>query len=298
MYTERNKTMRRFAQLAVVLLALNVFVPAAFAKKHERPPFPTKILEASSVFVDCDCRKEMAASVPNAMPELLDWGRFQIARDRKHADLILLFSMNEYLGDYLTRDGPDKRPADVDFTILTVIDAHTGEELWSDSRRWGYMLVARASRDLIRDFRLEVAQQIKQLTLDDILSCSNSPSYAVFSHLTPEEALAKSDSDVTRIANAPNRLAVDPPGAPDFCKQAQLVLGPDNKIFAFEVFPPRSETLELPDLIRDADQFDFASGKDVTGKVYFNAESKDKKLTIHFDMEGRRSILASVEYLY
>ena len=49
----------------------------------------------------------------------------------------------------------------MDFTILTVIDAHTGEALWSDWKRWGYMLVSYASRALVRDFRLTVSQEVK-----------------------------------------------------------------------------------------------------------------------------------------
>jgi hypothetical protein len=154
--------MIRLAQSVLVLFVLLLSLPLASAKKRETPPLPAKIMEAKSVYVDCDCRKEMAASRKNAVPELLDWGRFQLAQDRHGADLIFLFSANPYLGDYLTRDGPDKRPADVDFTILTVIDARTGAALWIDSKRWGYMLVSRASRDLIRDLRAQMEEQVKK----------------------------------------------------------------------------------------------------------------------------------------
>jgi len=44
----------------------------------------------------------------------------------------------------------------VDYTILTVIDGHTGEALWSAWKRWGYVLVSRASRALVRDLRVAV----------------------------------------------------------------------------------------------------------------------------------------------
>src|ERR1700730_6552368 len=156
-------------------------------KKNETPPLSAKILQAKTVYLDCDCRKEMAVSVPSALAELLDWGRYQLSPDRHQADLILLYSMNPYLGDYLTRDGPDKRPALVDYTILTVIDGHTGQYLWTDYKRWGYMLVSGASKSLMHEFRMVVAQQIKSRTLDDLLQCSSSPAYAAFAHLTPEE---------------------------------------------------------------------------------------------------------------
>jgi hypothetical protein len=138
------------------LVAFAILCQPGYAKKRERVPLSPKILEAKSVFLDCDCRKEMAGSVRSALPEMLDWGRYQLTRDRNHADLIFLFSMNPYLGDYFTRDGPDRRPAIVDFTILTVIDGHTGEALWSDWKRWGYILVSRASRALVRELRVAV----------------------------------------------------------------------------------------------------------------------------------------------
>jgi hypothetical protein len=150
------KTSTLGQSLLLSLVALGVFCQPGYAKKRERVPVSPKILQAKSVFLDCDCRKEMASSVRRALPEVLDWGRYQLARDRDHADLIFLFSMNPYLGDYFTRDGPDRRPAIVDYTILTVIDGHTGEALWSDWKRWGYMLVSRASRALVRELRVAV----------------------------------------------------------------------------------------------------------------------------------------------
>jgi hypothetical protein len=147
--------------LLISLLALAFFCQPGYAQKGDRVPLSPKILQAKSVFLDCDCRKEMAGSVRSALPEVLDWGRYQLARDRDHADLIFLFSMNPYLGDYFTRDGPDRRPAIVDYTILTVIDGHTGEALWSDWKRWGYMLVSRASRALVRDLRVAVEGKLQ-----------------------------------------------------------------------------------------------------------------------------------------
>ena len=147
--------------LLISLLALAFFCQPGYAKKGDRVPLSPKILQAKSVFLDCDCRKEMAGSVRSALPEVLDWGRYQLARDRNHADLIFLFSMNPYLGDYFTRDGPDRRPAIVDYTILTVIDGHTGEALWSSWKRWGYMLVSRASRALVRDLRVAVEGKLR-----------------------------------------------------------------------------------------------------------------------------------------
>jgi len=148
---------RTAASVSLILIAAAFLSYLAFAQKRERTrPISPKILQAKSAFLDCDCRKEMAASVPSALPELLDWGRYEVVRDRNHADLILLFAMNPYLGDYFTRDGPDKRPALVDYTILSVIDGHTGELLWNDYRRSGYARVRAASKALMHEFRLVV----------------------------------------------------------------------------------------------------------------------------------------------
>ena len=293
-------TTRRLAGFFLLFLIASSSLCQASSgkKKNETPPLSVKILQAKTVYLDCDCRKEMAVSVPSALAELLDWGRYQLSPDRHHADLILLYSMNPYLGDYLTRDGPDKRPALVDYTILTVIDGHTGQYLWTDYKRWGYMLVSEASRSLMHEFRLAVAAQVKSRNFDDILSCSNSPVYAAFANLTAAEALTRPEFEVARETGAPNQLTFDAPNAPDFCKRAQLVVGEDNKIVGFEVLPSAADTLDVGELIQQADQFDFAGGKDATDKPYFTAERKDKKLVIEYSMQGRVPILTRVRYLY
>jgi hypothetical protein len=146
--------------LSLILTAAALLSHTVFAQKRERSrSISPKILQAKSAYLDCDCRKEMAASVPSALPELLDWGRYEVVPDRNHADLIFLFSMNPYLGDYFTRDGPDKRPALVDYTILSVIDGHTGELVWNDYKRWGYARVRGASKALMHEFRSAVEEQ-------------------------------------------------------------------------------------------------------------------------------------------
>src|SRR4029077_21108590 len=108
---------RRFAGSFLLLLITSTALCQASSgkKKSVPPPLSIKILQAKTVYLDCDCRTAMGGSVPSALPELLDWGRDELSPDRHNADLILLYSMNPYLGDYLTRDGPDKRPALVDY---------------------------------------------------------------------------------------------------------------------------------------------------------------------------------------
>lgn len=294
-------TRRLAPEFFLLLLAPAVLCPPLWAKtkKKERPPLSPKILAAKSIYLDCDCRREMAVSLANALPELLDWGRYELVPDREHADLVLYFSMNPYLGDYLTRDGPDKRPGIVDFTILTVIDAHTGEALWSDWKRWGYMMVSYASRSLVHDLRLTVAQEIKSWTLDEVLQCSTTAAFAAFANLTPQEAVTKSESTGVTEEDGAQPFTIGVPGAPDFCKRAQLVVSPQNKILGFEVLPAGAETLDLGELMKQADQFDFSGGKDAnTGEPFFTAEAKSKKIVIEYTLQGRMPRLVEVKYLY
>jgi hypothetical protein len=123
---------------------------------------PPKVTQAKSVFIDCDaCPRGMAAAWLAAFQELMDWGRFDINPDPRKADLIFMFSANPYLGDYVTRDGPDKRPVSVDITYMDVVDPNTGKSFWDDSRQWGALFVARATKDLIQEFKEELALEEK-----------------------------------------------------------------------------------------------------------------------------------------
>ena len=76
--------------------------------------------------------------------------------DPTNADLIFLFSANPYLGDYVTRDGPDKRPVIVDTTYLNVVDPRTGKSFWGDFGQAGAWFVSSATRDLIDEFRAQL----------------------------------------------------------------------------------------------------------------------------------------------
>lgn len=130
---------------------------------------PPKVTEAKSVYIDCDdCLRRMATAKEGALQSLLAWKRFNVLSDPHKADLIFLFSANRYLGDYTTREGPDTRPVRIKITFMDVIDPHTGESLWSDSRRAGSWFVAGAAKDMIAELRgqLEAEQgQIQRLVL-------------------------------------------------------------------------------------------------------------------------------------
>jgi hypothetical protein len=294
-----RNTMRKWAQLLVVIFCTAAFVPLALAKKIEHGSLPEKIMRANSVYVDCVCPRALSAAQGTALQELQSWGRFQISQDRRQTDLVFLFSGNPYLGDYITRDGPDKRFVAIEFTIMTVIDPNTGQTLWTDSRRWGSWRVRGATKDLIGELREQMEDQTKRWSLDEILMCGVTPVYAGFAHLTPEEALAKSDSGTGKVSGTADHLMLTSPDAPDFCKRAQFVFSPEHRIVGFEVFASRADDLDIGNVLQRADRFEFTGGKYASGdQVYFSAQSKDKKILIQFDVEGHRSVLSRVSFFY
>ena len=125
---------------------------------------PPKVTLGKSVYVACDtCLRGMAKARLAAFQQLLDWNRFVVLPDRDKADLVFLFSANPYMGDYLTRDGPDPRPIHVDTTFMSVIDPRTGQNLWSDSKKAGSWRVAGATKDLIDEFRAQLEAQQGQV---------------------------------------------------------------------------------------------------------------------------------------
>ena len=290
--------MKRLIPFTLVLAVAVIFVPSVFAKRNERMLLPQKLMQASSVYIDCVCPRALAAAREKALEQLLDWGRFRLVESPHAADLVFLFSGNPYLGDYLTRDGPDKRPVFIESTIMTVIDANTGKALWTDYRRWGSWRVSGATKDLIDELKGQMAAQVKRWTLNDLLVCGATPVYKVFDHVSPEEAM-KSDTSVTRIADKPGRLRLQSESAPEFCKNVELVVGDENKIVGYEVLVSQADDLNIDEVLQRADGFDFTGGKYSNGdSVYFSAQSKDKRIRIQFDVRGHRSLLASVFYYF
>ena len=291
--------MRKFIRLLGICFCAAVLIPSALAKKTERAPLPAKIIQANSVYVDCVCPRGLAVARDTALQQLQSWGRFQISQQRRQTDLVLLFSGNPYLGDYVTRDGPDDRPVKVDFTIMTVIDPNTGQTLWTDSRRWGSLRVRGATKDLIEELRQQMEGQVKKWSLNEILLCSVTPVYAGFAHLTPDEALAKSNSGTLKDSGTPGKFVVTSPDAPAFCKRVEFLLNPERRIIGFKVFASRADDLDVAEVLQRADQFDFAGGKYSNNEqVYFHAQSKDRKILIQFNVDGHRSILSLVSFFY
>jgi len=291
--------MEKFIRLLGIFFCTAVLIPSALGKKTERPSVPAKIMQANYVYVDCVCPRGLAAARDAALQQLQSWGRFHISQRRRQTDLVFLFSGNPYLGDYVTRDGPDDRPVEVDFTIMTVIDPNTGQTLWTDSRRWGSLRVRGATKDLIEELRQQMERQVKKWSLNEVLLCGVTPVYAGFAHLTPEEALAKSNSGTAKVSGTAEDLILSSTDAPAFCKRAEFLLNPERRIIGFKVFASRADELDVDEVVQRADRFDFAGGKySNSEQVYFSAQSKDRKVLIQFNVDGHRSILSLVSFFY
>jgi hypothetical protein len=102
--------------------------------------------------------------------------------DRRQADLILLLTAREHTGGYVTTGGRQTGTVDdagniettstptyttrvtVGYTYLTVIDAKTGDNLWSESKRWGslYTGFRSATKGLIGELKKRIEDQSRQ----------------------------------------------------------------------------------------------------------------------------------------
>jgi len=118
------------------------------------PEVPPKVKSAKTISIVCDaCPRAMAKARGAAFKELAGWGRYTILPEPKNAELIFLVSANPYLGDYITRDGPDKRLVHIDTVYANVVDPQTGQSLWGDRERVGSWFVTSATEDLVRELR-------------------------------------------------------------------------------------------------------------------------------------------------
>jgi len=141
--------------------------------------------------------------------------------------------------------------------------------------------------------------QMKHWGLNQILMCSVTPVYQGFAHLTSEQALAKSGEGARNVSGTADRLQLSSSEAPEFCKNAQFIFNTEHQITGFEVVASREDDLDFGEVLARADQFNISGGKYTDrNQVYVLAQSKDKKLRIQFDVEGHRSLLSKVSFLY
>jgi len=138
----------------------------AAQKELARSP---RILSAKTVYFDNQTGSDAVGN--SALAQLKKWGKFQIVPDRRQADLIFFLSADPYRGGNIILAGGQTGTIDnhghiekdpipnynkqspTRYAYLTVIDATTGDNLWSEKHLWGGLLTGFNSvgNRLIRD---------------------------------------------------------------------------------------------------------------------------------------------------
>lgn len=141
------------ASVALLGFSLLILAPPSYSQK--KAAHSPRIQNARIVYFENQAGSDAAGKA--ALDELTKWGKYQIAADKKSADLILLLSADPYHGgDVLLASGQTgtiqegglkvddvpnyNRSAPTRDVYLTVIDPHTGESLWSATHAWGGLL--------------------------------------------------------------------------------------------------------------------------------------------------------------
>jgi hypothetical protein len=161
-------------QLAIFALLASVLSSAAQTK--ETPDANTRILSAKSVYFEDQIGNSAVGN--EAVQQLKKWGRFQIAKDPREADLVLVLSADPRKGGYVVFSGGQtgtvgkngqieedhvptyNKAAPVRYAYLTAYDAKSGENLWSAEHRWGGALTGfhSAGARLVNKLRKEIAR--------------------------------------------------------------------------------------------------------------------------------------------
>jgi hypothetical protein len=161
--------MRIFLRLLVVFTHSGLILTSSLAAQKELARSP-RILSAQTVYFDNQTGSDAVGN--SALAQLKKWGKFQIVPDRKHADLVLLLSADPYNGGKMIISGgqtgtidsrghveedpiPDyNKQSQTRYAYLTVIDATTGNKLWSEEHLWGGLVTGFNSvgNRLIKDF--------------------------------------------------------------------------------------------------------------------------------------------------
>jgi hypothetical protein len=161
----------RFKLLATTCLALSTL---SLAKPKNHLPLPPEITSAKSIYIDN--QSGLAKLGDRAYEQLTKWGRWQVVSSRQNADLILLLSAHQYNGGYVTSTSgriddngninatSDVSSVTVGYTYITVVDPRSGDNLWSDSKRWGNMYTGfhSATKGLVDELMKRIAEEAKK----------------------------------------------------------------------------------------------------------------------------------------
>ena len=207
---------------------------------------PRAIVSAKTIYFDDKSGSDAVAK--KALAELSNWGRFQIVQDKKTADLIIVLSTDPQRGGNLILSGgqtgtidsegrieedriPDyNKQAPIRYAFLTVIDAETGNNLWSGSQRWGGLLTGfdTVGEHLVKEFEKQTQAAERRSSLKLIKSVD--PTY-------PAEALKKHIGGTVTM-----RIVVDKNGK---ISDAKALSGP-TELFPASVEAAKQYQFEPP----------------------------------------------------
>lgn len=153
--------------VAATVLVLNA---GAIAKSKDHLPLSPQVLSARTVYIDN--QSGQANLGDRAFQELKKWGRWQVVTDRKQADLILLLTARAYERGYVTNTTgrvdengnvsatSNAAPVTVGYTYITIVDPATGDNLWSNSKRWGNLYTGfhSATKGLIDELMKRISE--------------------------------------------------------------------------------------------------------------------------------------------
>jgi hypothetical protein len=135
-----------------MLTAALLLIPSSLSTsaKDKHLPLPPQLISAKSVYID----NQSGAPKPGdqAYQELSAWGRFQVVQDKSQVDLI--FRLTAYSATEGNIWGPPSVNA---YSVLTVLDAKTGQTLWTDSKYTGRWTIKNTIADLRKRIEEETA---------------------------------------------------------------------------------------------------------------------------------------------
>lgn len=149
--------MKTFVFLIPAMLCTLLVPGPPIALANNKPAsLPVAVLSAKTIFVE---NQTPDAQLQNAAyTELTKWGRFQIVDAPQKADMLLRLSNGnhvravsaEELDAGLASKSPEEDAVPAGFIRITLVDAKTGNSLWSDQKKSNGTLPPRGMLENLR----------------------------------------------------------------------------------------------------------------------------------------------------
>jgi len=134
--------MKTLASLFAAMIVAVLLSAAHIALANNKPgTIPATVLSAKTIFVE---NQTADAQFQNAAyTELTKWGRFQIVDAQQNADVVLRLSNGnhvhpmsaEELDAQMASKAPEEEAVPAGFIRITLVEAKTGNALWSDLKK-------------------------------------------------------------------------------------------------------------------------------------------------------------------